>query len=57
MTILYADRDLLVVEKPAGMPAQPDPSGQASLLAQLQAEYPTAHLVHRLDTPDRKSVV
>lgn len=51
MTILYADRDLLVVEKPAGMPAQPDPSGQTSLLDLLQADYPSAHLIHRLDTP------
>ena len=51
MTILYADRDLVVVEKPAGMPAQPDPSGQTSLLEVLQKDAPTAHLVHRLDTP------
>ncbi len=49
--ILYTDKDLLLVCKPAGVPAQPDPSGQADLLTSLQMNYPTAHLVHRLDTP------
>ena len=49
--ILYHDRDLLLCSKPAGMPSQPDPSGQRDLLTLLQSEYSTAHLVHRLDTP------
>ena len=49
--ILYQDRDLLVCCKPAGMPSQPDPSGQTDLLSLLQASHATASLVHRLDTP------
>ncbi len=49
--ILYDDHEILVVRKPAGVPTQPDLSGQADLLTSLHAAYPTAHLVHRLDTP------
>ncbi len=49
--ILYADRDLVLCVKPAGMPSQPDPSGQADLLTELKVLYPTIKLVHRLDTP------
>lgn len=49
--ILYRDRDLLIACKPAGVPSQPDPSGQADLLTALQAEFPSASLIHRLDTP------
>ncbi len=49
--ILYKDRDLLLVCKPAGIPSQPDPSGQPDLLTRLQTEYSTASLIHRLDTP------
>ena len=49
--ILYRDRDLLLCRKPAGVPSQPDPSGQPDLLTALRATYKTASLVHRLDTP------
>ena len=49
--ILYQDRDLLVCRKPAGMPSQPDPSGQPDLLTALRETYTTASLIHRLDTP------
>ena len=49
--ILYQDRDLLLVRKPAGVPSQPDPSGQRDLLTGLQGDHPTASLIHRLDTP------
>ena len=49
--ILYQDRDLLLCRKPAGIPSQPDPSGQADLLSALQATHKNASLVHRLDTP------
>ena len=49
--ILYHDRDLLLCSKPAGMPSQPDASGQPDLLTFLQSTHPTASLVHRLDTP------
>ena len=49
--ILYEDKHLLMVSKPQGMPSQPDPSGQVSLLQYLAEKYPDAGLVHRLDTP------
>lgn len=49
--ILYRDSDLLLCRKLAGVPSQPDPSGQPDLLTALQASYKTASLVHRLDTP------
>ena len=49
--ILYRDRDLILVRKPAGMPSQPDQSGQTDLLSVLQAQEPQASLIHRLDTP------
>ena len=49
--ILCKDRELLLARKPAGIPSQPDTSGQSDLLTSLQADYPTASLIHRLDTP------
>ncbi len=49
--ILYEDKHLLLVSKPQGMPSQPDPSGQLSLLAYLSERYPQVGIVHRLDTP------
>ncbi len=51
MCVLYEDRDLILVRKPAGVPSQPDPSGQADLLSAVQASHPAAGLIHRLDTP------
>ena len=51
LQILYRDPDVILVQKPAGMPSQPDPSGQPDLLTAIQATYPHAGLVHRLDTP------
>lgn len=49
--ILYEDEHLLLVSKPQGMPSQPDPSGQMSLLRYLAETYHHIGLVHRLDTP------
>ena len=49
--ILYQDHDLLLCRKPAGIPSQPDPSGQPDLLTALQASHKTAGLIQRLDTP------
>ncbi|MBQ8403783.1 MAG: RNA pseudouridine synthase [Clostridia bacterium] len=49
--ILYEERDLLVCKKPAGVPSQPDPTGQADLLTALSEKYKNVNLVHRLDTP------
>ena len=55
--IIYKDRDLLVCKKPAGVPSQPDPSGQESVLSALAAEYKSVSLVHRLDTPTGGAMV
>ncbi len=49
--ILYEDRDLLVCRKPAGVPSQPDLTGQADLLTALSEKHKNVSLVHRLDTP------
>ena len=51
ISVLYRDRDLIMIRKPAGIPSQPDPSGQYDLLTALKLEYPAASLIHRLDTP------
>lgn len=48
--ILYEDSEILLVQKPAGMPSQPDPCGQPDLLTVLARRTPV-WLVHRLDTP------
>ncbi len=51
MRVLYEDKDIVCVEKPIGMPVQPDPSGDSDLLT-LTAEAcgcKSLHLVHRLD--------
>lgn len=49
--ILYEDRHLLLCKKPAGVPSQPDMSGQEDLLSALSEKYKKVSLVHRLDTP------
>lgn len=49
--VLFEDKALLIAEKPAGMPSQPDPSGQTDLLTVLSADRPGLGLIHRLDTP------
>ncbi|MFN0015863.1 MAG: RluA family pseudouridine synthase [Saprospiraceae bacterium] len=51
-TILFQDSLLLVVDKPSGMPAQADKTGDDSLLQWAEADCGHAlHLVHRLDRP------
>lgn len=51
-TILFQDSLLLVVNKPAGMPAQADKTGDTALLQWAEAECSQPlHLVHRLDRP------
>jgi 23S rRNA pseudouridine1911/1915/1917 synthase len=60
MEVLYEDAQLLAVNKPAGMPAQPDPSGDLSVLdwakQYIKVKYQKPGnvflaLVHRLDRP------
>ncbi|MDD2459110.1 MAG: RluA family pseudouridine synthase [Eubacteriales bacterium] len=50
---VYEDEVLLVVNKPAGLATQPDPSGADNLQEQLQKARPREqlYLVHRLDRP------
>ena len=49
--ILFQDKHILLCAKPAGVPSQPDPSGQEDQLSSLQKEDPAIRLIHRLDTP------
>ena len=51
LTILHGDHELLFVDKPAGLLSVPGKGDHLAdcLLARLQAAFPTALLVHRLD--------
>lgn len=55
IAILYQDSDLIVADKPAGLPTQADPGSPENLLGRLaqQLALPSAGLlpVHRLDRP------
>ena len=60
VTIIHEDNHLLVVNKPAGMPSQPDESGAESLVDWAHESIRRRHdkpgnvfvgLVHRLDQP------
>jgi len=56
LQILFENERYLCVKKPAGVPSQPDPSGQEDLLTALGKQYAgqkgvCVTLVHRLDTP------
>ena len=49
--ILFMDEVLLVIDKPAGLLSVPGrgPDHADSLASRIQAEYPDARIVHRLD--------
>ena len=48
--ILYEDGDIIVAEKPVGIPSQPDPSGDPDMTVLLSAQTGTEiYAVHRLD--------
>jgi len=51
LVILHEDHELLVVDKPSGLLSVPGKGEHLSdcLLARVQAAFPTALLVHRLD--------
>ncbi len=57
ITVLYEDKDLVVVVKPFGMPSQPDKTGDMDLLSYLENKYKEnkngeyVGLIHRLDRP------
>ena len=46
---VYEDNDILVVEKPSGMPSVPGLDGKKSLLEHLKDKYGSCMVVHRLD--------
>lgn len=50
--VLYNNHHLVAFNKPGGVPVQPDPTGDASLL-QLGSTYckTQLHLIHRIDRP------
>ena len=50
-TVIYIDDHMLVAEKPAGLLSVPGrlPENKDCLITRLQAEYPDALTVHRLD--------
>ena len=52
LDIIYEDDELLVVNKPAGLPVDADQRsvGADTLKSRVQAKYPEAQLCHRLDT-------
>ena len=51
LAILHADHEVLLVDKPAGLLSVPGKGPELAdcLLARVQAAFPTALLVHRLD--------
>ena len=51
LNIIYSDTNIAVIEKPAGVPTQPDKTGDADLLAAVSKRFEYAGLVHRLDRP------
>ena len=52
LRILFENADMVAVEKPQGMPAQPDRTGDGDLLSLLSAQMKQElGLVHRLDRP------
>jgi len=59
LQILHQDKDLLVCHKPSGLLTNPGrtPDLADSLYTRVQAEYPTALLVHRLDAATSGVVV
>ncbi len=50
-TLLHADRELLVLNKPSGLLSVPGrgPEKQDCLITRVQVDYPDALIVHRLD--------
>ncbi|WP_145577848.1 bifunctional tRNA pseudouridine(32) synthase/23S rRNA pseudouridine(746) synthase RluA [Yersinia mollaretii] len=49
--ILYQDEHIMVVNKPSGLLSVPGraPENKDSIMTRIQADYPTAESVHRLD--------
>ncbi len=51
VTILYADDDIVVADKPSGLLSVPgkNPLNKDCLITRMQQQYPDARIVHRLD--------
>lgn len=49
--IIYKDNNYIIVEKPAGIPSQPDKTGDEDLLSELEKQFKNIWLLHRLDRP------
>ncbi|SHI22994.1 bifunctional tRNA pseudouridine(32) synthase/23S rRNA pseudouridine(746) synthase RluA [Ferrimonas marina] len=51
LSVLYQDKDILVVDKPSGLLSVPgrDPAHRDSVMSRAQQEYGTVFDVHRLD--------
>lgn len=51
LTVLYEDRDVVVIDKPEGLFSVPgaDPAHADSAYARVKAQWPLAQVVHRLD--------
>jgi 23S rRNA pseudouridine1911/1915/1917 synthase len=50
VTVVYEDKDILVVNKPAGISVHPDEHREeGTLIQEIQQQYPEAELAHRLD--------
>ena len=56
--ILWSDQDVLAVYKPAGVPVQPDPTGDPDLLSSLltACNERSIALVLRFDRPERTGI-
>lgn len=51
INIIYSDKSIAVVEKPSGIPSQPDKTGDVDMLTILTERFGYAGVVHRLDRP------
>lgn len=51
MIVIYQDEDIIVINKPSGLLSVPGraPENKDSVMTRLQATYPSAESVHRLD--------
>lgn len=52
LNVVYKDRDIILLDKPIGMPCQSDPSGEQDLFSMIKPKKGrTPGLIHRLDKP------
>lgn len=52
VNIIFNDKNIIIVEKPAGMPCQSDKTGDRDILSSLSESFSSEiFLVHRLDRP------